>query len=194
MPGYQAAPTLPGARPLTPEEDQEFQSLLNNLSGTKDAIKGGKNWVMYHVDAAQAIAAGFLNRMRQLSEFTKKQHVVYLINDVLFHRYGGVRYGLVLFCCRFALCLTSLLLLAADVVQRLAKILPLQTILSLYHSNPTFRIFYERPITDSMPRSNSKLSRCVRHAWSVVHCTRLCWLTAHNATPLCHGVDSATMG
>jgi len=87
QPTQQAQPSAPGGRPFTPAEEQEFRELLENLSGTKDSIKSGKNWVMYHVDSAQEIAAGFLNRMRELSEYTKKQHVIYLINDVLFHRY-----------------------------------------------------------------------------------------------------------
>ncbi|CAI5521681.1 unnamed protein product [Closterium sp. Naga37s-1] len=67
----------------------EAVALLAGLSGTKEAIKGGKAWVAWRAGMGWAphIAWVLRERMAALAGKPERQlHVIYLVNDVLFNR------------------------------------------------------------------------------------------------------------
>ncbi|CAI5936737.1 unnamed protein product [Closterium sp. NIES-64] len=67
----------------------EAVALLAGLSGTKEAIKGGKAWVAWRAGMGWAphIAWVLRERMAALAGQPERQlHVIYLVNDVLFNR------------------------------------------------------------------------------------------------------------
>lgn len=81
MYGASAGYGLPG------EVAVELGQVLDSLNGTKDAIKGAKTWFMQHAPLyAYPLAIALRDRVRQLFQDSERQlHVVYLVNDILFH-------------------------------------------------------------------------------------------------------------
>jgi hypothetical protein len=76
-----------GSFNLPAELAAELAQVLESLNGTKDAIKGAKAWFMQHAPSfAYPLAAALRDRVRQLAAESERQlHVVYLVNDILFH-------------------------------------------------------------------------------------------------------------
>ncbi|GJP50924.1 hypothetical protein CLOM_g10076 [Closterium sp. NIES-68] len=107
-PSADSAPPLPPQPPTAPQEAEADMALraavaaaglpldvggeavatLAGLSGTKDAIKSAKAWVAWRgaMGWAPHIAWVLRERMAALSGQPERQlHVIYLVNDVLFH-------------------------------------------------------------------------------------------------------------
>eukprot|EP01095_Lingulamoeba_sp_RSL-Kostka_P011321 TRINITY_DN4271_c3_g2_i1.p1 TRINITY_DN4271_c3_g2~~TRINITY_DN4271_c3_g2_i1.p1 ORF type:complete len:227 (+),score=85.12 TRINITY_DN4271_c3_g2_i1:98-778(+) len=59
--------------------------MLEKLTGTKSSISSARDWILEKKDYGTNIAVNVLNRMELLQNPDQKIHVVYLLNDVLFH-------------------------------------------------------------------------------------------------------------
>jgi hypothetical protein len=70
--------------PNNPEE-QELVHLLEQLSGSTESIKEGKNWILQRPQMASDISLLLRSRMQFLTDPQKRIHLLYLINDVLYH-------------------------------------------------------------------------------------------------------------
>lgn len=77
--------SLQAGTQFTTTQSTQFVEMLDALSGTKESIKHGKNWILENVHSSPAIAAGFVGQLRGLAEPDKKLFVLYLINDALYH-------------------------------------------------------------------------------------------------------------
>lgn len=87
-PAPAAAPPQPQANdaPLTRAEEDELEDLIAKLSGTKESIKSGKEWILGHSDKSRAVVRLLVRRMAALADdATRRLYLVYLINDVLHH-------------------------------------------------------------------------------------------------------------
>uniref|UniRef100_A0A7N0RCQ9 Uncharacterized protein n=1 Tax=Kalanchoe fedtschenkoi TaxID=63787 RepID=A0A7N0RCQ9_KALFE len=73
---------LPG--PLPADVVAELNNILNNLSGTKESIKGAKSWFMQRSSFAPAMAEALRERIFQVNDSEKQLHIIYLVNDILF--------------------------------------------------------------------------------------------------------------
>ncbi|MCO5574847.1 hypothetical protein L7F22_028640 [Adiantum nelumboides] len=72
--------------PLPTDVAMELQSVLENLTGTKESIKGAKNWFMQRLPFAPALAEALRERVLALDDDIWQLHVIYLANDILFDR------------------------------------------------------------------------------------------------------------
>ncbi|VFQ65680.1 unnamed protein product [Cuscuta campestris] len=72
------------SRPLPPEIDMELNNVLNNLTGTKESIKGAKNWFMQRSPFIHALAEALRERVFSMDDSERQLHIVYLANDILF--------------------------------------------------------------------------------------------------------------
>lgn len=70
--------------PLPADVAVELQSVLENLTGTKESIKGAKNWFMQRLPFAPALAEALRERVLALDDDIRQLHVIYLANDILF--------------------------------------------------------------------------------------------------------------
>lgn len=70
--------------PLPTDVAMELQSVLENLTGTKESIKGAKNWFMQRLPFAPALAEALRERVLALDDDIRQLHVIYLANDILF--------------------------------------------------------------------------------------------------------------
>lgn len=70
--------------PLPTDVAMELTSVLNNLSGTKESIKGAKIWFMQRSPFAPALAEALRDRVFALDDSERQLHIVYLANDILF--------------------------------------------------------------------------------------------------------------
>lgn len=70
--------------PLPTDVAMELQSVLENLTGTKESIKGAKNWFMQRLPFAPALAEALRDRVLSLEDDIRQLHVIYLANDILF--------------------------------------------------------------------------------------------------------------
>jgi len=91
----QHAAQLGGAQPqqaaapqagFTPQQLAEFQALLDGLTRSKDSIRAGKEWVLAHAYAADAVTAELRSRTAHpMASFDDRLNLVYLVSDVLFN-------------------------------------------------------------------------------------------------------------
>ena len=65
----------------------ELGGVLNGLTGTKESIKGAKNWFMQRAHFGAALAEALKERMFLLEDSERQMHIVFLANDILFDRY-----------------------------------------------------------------------------------------------------------
>lgn len=70
--------------PLPSDVAAEMNSMLNNLTGTKESIKGAKIWFMQRSPFAPALAEALRDRVFALDDSERQLHIVYLANDILF--------------------------------------------------------------------------------------------------------------
>eukprot|EP00268_Persea_americana_P035769 TRINITY_DN3525_c0_g1_i2.p1 TRINITY_DN3525_c0_g1~~TRINITY_DN3525_c0_g1_i2.p1 ORF type:complete len:564 (-),score=115.08 TRINITY_DN3525_c0_g1_i2:1603-3261(-) len=70
--------------PLPSDVAAELHSVLNNLTGTKESIKGAKMWFMQRSPFAPALAEALRERVLALDDSERQLHIVYLANDILF--------------------------------------------------------------------------------------------------------------
>ncbi|XP_058092397.1 uncharacterized protein LOC131238812 isoform X2 [Magnolia sinica] len=70
--------------PLPSDVAAELSSVLNNLTGTKESIKGAKIWFMQRSPFAPALAESLKDRVLTLDDSERQLHIVYLANDILF--------------------------------------------------------------------------------------------------------------
>lgn len=62
----------------------ELSSVLNNLNGTKESIKGAKLWFMQRAPFALALEETLRDRVFWLDDVERQLHRIYLANDILF--------------------------------------------------------------------------------------------------------------
>ncbi|OWM89931.1 hypothetical protein CDL15_Pgr012568 [Punica granatum] len=70
--------------PLPSDVAAELSNVLNNLSGTKDSIKGAKIWFMQRSPFAPALAEALRERVFSLDDSERQLHIIFLANDILF--------------------------------------------------------------------------------------------------------------
>lgn len=70
--------------PLPSDVAAELYNVLNNLTGTKESIKGAKTWFMQRSPFAPALAEALKDRVMALDDAEKQLHIIYLANDILF--------------------------------------------------------------------------------------------------------------
>lgn len=73
--------------PLPSDVAAELSNVLNKLNGTKDSIKGAKNWFMQRSPFAPALAEALRERVLMLDDSERQLHIIFLANDILFERY-----------------------------------------------------------------------------------------------------------
>ncbi|KAJ4981393.1 hypothetical protein NE237_032230 [Protea cynaroides] len=76
------------SRPLPSDVGAELNNVLNNLSGTKESIKGAKMWFMQRSPFAPALAEVLKDRVPALDDSERQLHIIYLANDILFDSGG----------------------------------------------------------------------------------------------------------
>lgn len=74
--------------PLPSDVGMELSNVLNNLSGTKESIKGAKIWFMQRSPFAPALAEALRDRVFSVDDSERQLHIIYLANDILFDRYA----------------------------------------------------------------------------------------------------------
>ncbi|KAG5575734.1 hypothetical protein H5410_055868 [Solanum commersonii] len=72
------------SRPLPSDVEMEFTNVLNSLNGTKESIKGAKNWFMQRSPFIPALAEALRDGVLSLDDSERQLHIVYLANDILF--------------------------------------------------------------------------------------------------------------
>nr|DAD20594.1 TPA_asm: hypothetical protein HUJ06_022057 [Nelumbo nucifera] len=70
--------------PLPSDVAAELNNVLNNLTGTKESIKGAKIWFMQRSPFAPALAEALRDRVLALDDSERQLHIIYLANDILF--------------------------------------------------------------------------------------------------------------
>ncbi|KAA8528203.1 hypothetical protein F0562_035546 [Nyssa sinensis] len=70
--------------PLPSDVAMELNSVLNNLTGTKESIKGAKMWFMQRSPFAPALADALRDRVFAVDDSERQLHIIYLANDILF--------------------------------------------------------------------------------------------------------------
>ncbi|KAK9155858.1 hypothetical protein Sjap_003338 [Stephania japonica] len=70
--------------PLPSDVASELNSVLNNLSGTKESIKGAKIWFMQRSPFAPALSEALRDKVLALDDSERQLHIIYLANDILF--------------------------------------------------------------------------------------------------------------
>uniref|UniRef100_A0A5B7AA58 Putative calcium homeostasis endoplasmic reticulum protein-like isoform X1 n=1 Tax=Davidia involucrata TaxID=16924 RepID=A0A5B7AA58_DAVIN len=70
--------------PLPSDVAMELNNVLNNLSGTKESIKGAKIWFMQRSPFAPALAEALRDRVFAVDDSERQLHIIYLANDILF--------------------------------------------------------------------------------------------------------------
>jgi len=73
--------------PLPSDVAAELNSVLSNLTGTKESIKGAKMWFMQRSPFAPALAEALRERIFTLDDSERQLHIIFLANDILFDRY-----------------------------------------------------------------------------------------------------------
>ncbi|KAM3339902.1 hypothetical protein CQW23_24562 [Capsicum baccatum] len=72
------------SRPLPSDVEMELSNVINNLTGTKESIKGAKSWFMQRSPFVPALAEALRDRVFSIDDSERQLHVVYLANDILF--------------------------------------------------------------------------------------------------------------
>ncbi|CAN4109482.1 unnamed protein product [Withania somnifera] len=74
------------SRPLPSDVEMELSNVINNLTGTKESIKGAKSWFMQRSPFVPALAESLRDRVFSIDDSERQLHIVYLANDILFDR------------------------------------------------------------------------------------------------------------
>ncbi|KAI7982167.1 hypothetical protein LOK49_LG15G01936 [Camellia lanceoleosa] len=61
-----------------------MNNVLNNLTGTKESIKGAKIWFMQRSPFSPALAEALGDRVFGVDDSERQLHIIYLANDILF--------------------------------------------------------------------------------------------------------------
>jgi len=82
-----ATPTLavPPPPSLPPELAAQLDGLLNDLNGSRDSIRAGKDWCLVNRSHAPSIVMAMRYKCEQTTDGDKKLFIIYLINDILHH-------------------------------------------------------------------------------------------------------------
>ncbi|XP_027166763.1 calcium homeostasis endoplasmic reticulum protein-like [Coffea eugenioides] len=75
------------SRPLPADVEMELNNVLNNLNGTKESIKGAKNWFIQRSPFIPALAEALRDRMFSLDDSERQLHIIFLANDILFESF-----------------------------------------------------------------------------------------------------------
>jgi hypothetical protein len=75
----------PDQHTLSEEQKRELEDILDHLTGYKESIKTGKNWLEEHTEHANSIVYLIRQKMTQEGDPAKRLHCLYLINDILHH-------------------------------------------------------------------------------------------------------------
>ncbi|THG15367.1 hypothetical protein TEA_009460 [Camellia sinensis var. sinensis] len=70
--------------PLPSDVAMEMNNVLNNLTGTKESIKGAKIWFMQRSPFAPTLAEALRDRVFGVDDSERQLHIIYLANDILF--------------------------------------------------------------------------------------------------------------
>ncbi|KAA8520996.1 hypothetical protein F0562_011669 [Nyssa sinensis] len=70
--------------PLPSDVAMELNNVINNLTGTKESIKGAKIWFMQRSPFAPALAEALRDRVFAMDDSERQLHIIYLVNDILF--------------------------------------------------------------------------------------------------------------
>ncbi|KAL6076462.1 hypothetical protein QOT17_003002, partial [Balamuthia mandrillaris] len=76
--------TVPSG-PLSTEDKIHLQRLLSSLTGTKDSIKSGKDWIFQHWNNAADVINVMRSHVESAPTFEKKLVILHLISDALHH-------------------------------------------------------------------------------------------------------------
>lgn len=76
------------SRPLPSDVEIELNNVLNDLTGTKESIKGAKNWFTQRSPFVPVLAEALRDRIFSLDDAERQLHIIYLANDILFDRYS----------------------------------------------------------------------------------------------------------
>ncbi|KAJ8534055.1 hypothetical protein K7X08_007379 [Anisodus acutangulus] len=71
-------------RPIPSDVEMELSNVINNLTGTKESIKGAKSWFMQRSPFLPALAEALRDRVFSIDDSERQLHIVYLANDILF--------------------------------------------------------------------------------------------------------------
>ncbi|CAL5366824.1 unnamed protein product [Camellia sinensis] len=71
--------------PLPSDVAMEMNNVLNNLTGTKESIKGAKIWFMQRSPFAPTLAEALRDRVFGVDDSERQLHIIYLANDILFN-------------------------------------------------------------------------------------------------------------
>jgi hypothetical protein len=75
----------PGSLPQ--EIALELKGVMDNLTGTKESIKGAKLWFMQRAAFGPMLAEALKDRVLATDDVERQLHVIYLANDILFNRF-----------------------------------------------------------------------------------------------------------
>ncbi|THG19940.1 hypothetical protein TEA_021561 [Camellia sinensis var. sinensis] len=70
--------------PLPSDVAMEMNNVLNNLTGTKESIKGAKIWFIQRSPFALTLAEALRDRVFGVDDSERQLHIIYLANDILF--------------------------------------------------------------------------------------------------------------
>ncbi|GAA0166903.1 RNA metabolism protein [Lithospermum erythrorhizon] len=62
----------------------ELNNVVNNLSGTKESIKGAKMWFMQRAPFMPLLAQALKDKIFSVDDSERQLHIIYLVNDILF--------------------------------------------------------------------------------------------------------------
>ncbi|KAL3506578.1 hypothetical protein ACH5RR_031960 [Cinchona calisaya] len=72
------------SRPLPSDVEMELNNVISNLNGTKESIKGAKNWFIQRSPFAPALAEALRDRIFSLDDSERQLHLIFVANDILF--------------------------------------------------------------------------------------------------------------
>ncbi|KAG9136184.1 hypothetical protein Leryth_003789 [Lithospermum erythrorhizon] len=71
-------------KPLPSDVEMELNNVVNNLSGTKESIKGAKMWFMQRAPFMPLLAQALKDKIFSVDDSERQLHIIYLVNDILF--------------------------------------------------------------------------------------------------------------
>ncbi|XP_024401408.1 uncharacterized protein [Physcomitrium patens] len=81
---YQQAPVAPHSGPLPADIASQMKGILDNLTGTKESIKGAKMWFMQRAAYGPALVEVLKERVLSMDDVERQLHIIYLANEILF--------------------------------------------------------------------------------------------------------------
>lgn len=85
-PGYGTQPFAGHVTALSPEVHAELKGVLDNLTGSKESIKGAKTWFMSRSPFAPSLAELLKDRVVGTEDVERQLHMLYVANDILLNR------------------------------------------------------------------------------------------------------------